>query len=297
MQFDAYCLECLVHRQAEIARQQGGGETAFRFLRDAMRALLDAPEGVAAPYMIPIFDALFEKYYHAEDRYAEIKRESNRAMLEKLPGIRARIAKSDDPLLTALQYALTGNYIDFGALPDGVHSEILDELLAKASKIPIDEAEYARFREDLATAGSLLYIGDNAGEIVTDLALVEVLRARFPSLRVTFAVRGRPVLNDVTRADAEAVGMDRLAAIVDNGTGIPGTQPSMVGPELRSALDRADVILSKGQGNYETLFPSGRNAYYLFLCKCDRFMKMFGVPRLTGIFRCESRLLHSGPYF
>jgi len=297
MRLDAYCMECLVRHQAELARAHGSGETGYRFLRDSMRALVDAPEGVGAPYMTAEFDRLYAKYYGADDRYAEIRRESNRLMLEKLPGTREKIAASPDPLREALRFAQTGNYIDFGALPDGVHGEVLDDLLAKADAMTIDEDEYRRFRADLAVSERLLYIGDNAGEIVADLALVEVLRRLRPGLSVTYAVRGAPVLNDVTRSDAREVGMDRVAAIVDNGSGIPGTELSMLGGEMRLALEAADLVISKGQGNFETLCPSGRNVYYMFLCKCDRFMKMFSVPRLTGMFLGEARMPAFPAYF
>jgi len=296
MQFDLYCMECLVRHQAELAAAQGGGEKGYRFLRESMRLLLDAPEGVGAPYLTAEFNRLYDETYGGGDYYAEIRAESNRLMLQKLPGIRARIAAADDPLLMALRFAQVGNYIDFGALRDGVQADVLDRLLDGAAELPIDQEEYRRFRDDLSRAGKLVYLGDNAGEIVADLALIETVRAAFPDLDVVFAVRGRPVLNDVTRGDASMVGMDKAARIVDNGTGIPGTDPARVGPELRAELETAGVILSKGQGNFETLCPSGWNAYYMFLCKCDRFVKMFGVPHLTGMFRSERRMPAIDPY-
>lgn len=294
MQLDAYCMDCLVRRQAKLAHAQNDPQNADRFMRDVLRLLLDAPAGVAAPYMIPLFDEAFAKYWHDDDRYAQIKRDSNRFMLEKLPEMRQLIASAPDPLLMALKFAQTGNYIDFGALGDGVQQDVLEEMIQKTPENPIDAVEYAHFTEDLAAAKTLLYIGDNAGEIVADVALVEQLQRQFPNLRITFAVRGGPVLNDVTREDAAAVGMDRLVPIVDNGSRISGTELSVLDGEMRRALEAADVVLAKGQANFETMATSGYNTYFVFLCKCERFTKMLGVPMLTGMFVNDRRLKLDG---
>lgn len=296
MQFDAHCIECLMRRQAKIAHAQNDPEKAYLYLRDVMQQLLDAPAGVAAPYMIPLFDQAFAKYWHDHDRYAEIKRESNRDMRSKLPEIRRIIGAAEDPLKMAIKFAQTGNYIDFGALADGVQQDVLDKLIAQTPENPIDTAEYAHFTDDLARAKTLLYIGDNAGEIVADMALVEQLQVHYPDLQITFAVRGGPALNDVTRDDAAEVGMDKLVPIIDNGSCISGTELTMLGEEMQTALDTSDMILAKGQANFETMVTSGYNVYFIFLCKCERFTKMLNVPMLTGMFLNDRRLEISSPF-
>lgn len=284
MYLDANCIECLVRRESVNALAQNDPENAYQYMRDVLQLLLDAPEGVAAPYMMPLFNDAFAKYWGAGDRYADIKRKSNEFMLKKVPLMRRMIAESRDPLLLALKLSQTGNYIDFGPLAGRVCDDELDTMLLKTPENPLDEAAYRRFAGQLETAKRFVCVGDNAGEIVADTLLVEVLREKYPALEVTYVVRGGPVLNDVTHEDAQAVGMDKLCRVIDNGTRISGTQLSMISDELRRALDEADVILSKGQANFETMCPCDYNVYFMFLCKCSRFEALFGVEKLTGMF-------------
>ena len=117
---------------------------------------------------------------------------------------------------------------------------------------------------------------DNCGEVVCDRLVIEELSRRFPSLSVTVLVRGQDALNDATREDAAQVGLDSVADIADNGCGVAGTPLEYVGEAARGLLEGADVILSKGQGNFETMHGCGLNVYYSFLCKCDWFQKRFG---------------------
>lgn len=297
MQFDAKCIECLIHRQAKLAEARNDPENAYRYMRDVMQLMLDAPENVAAPYLIPLFSEAYEKYWPGTDHYGPLKEASNRDMLSRLPEMRRIVRESADPLLTALKFAQTGNYIDYGAMADNVDPAVLDRMIAETPGNPIDEAEYARFRSDLDTAASLLYVGDNAGEIVADMVLIEQLKGQYPNLSVTFAVRGGPALNDVTREDAHAVGLDQLVPIVDNGSCISGTELDYLGEEMHRALYSADLIISKGQANFETMATSGLNIYYIFLCKCGRFTKLFGVPMLSGMFVNERRLHITTPYY
>ena len=105
--------------------------------------------------------------------------------------------------------------------------------------------------------------------------------------RVVSVVRGQEVINDVTREDAEQVG---LTDFIDNGNGVAGTDPALLSPACRALLTQSDFILSKGQGNFETLYGCGWNVYYLFLCKCDYFTRRFGMERLKGVFANERRL-------
>ena len=291
MRFDAQCIDCLVRRQRSLADERGEPEKSYLFMRDVLQAILDAPEGVAAPYLIPKFVEALQNYWLATHHYAELKRMSNDFMMARLPKLRAMVEASADPVRTALQLAQVANYIDYGALSENVDPEKLDQMLFSAADNPVDEKTYTQFFTELESARRMLYIGDNAGEIVADRLLLEALMQRFPHLSITYGVRGGPALNDVTREDAAAVGLDQLVPIVDNGTRISGTELDYIGQEMRQVLEDADVILAKGQANFETLVTSGRNIYYIFLCKCVRFTRLFDVPMLTGMF-CRERDLH-----
>ena len=204
---------------------------------------------------------------------------SNRFVMERLDAIRSRIDSAEDPLYAGMQMAVLGNYIDFSALRGEVSFERLEEMLEKAGTIALDRQNYTKFCADLEKAKALLYITDNAGEIGFDRLLAERIAAQYPDLQITFCVRGGPASNDATREDAAEVGI--RFPVVDNGCTVAGTELELLTPETRQIFETADVILSKGQANVETLYGCGLNIYYLFLIKCARFQEYFGKEKLT----------------
>lgn len=277
---DSGCMECHLRRNLETARGLGTEEQATAFAKALMKLYLDAPEGVSTPWLAPHTAELFRKMYGLDaDRFRAEKEASNRFVLSRLDQIRRRAQAAPDPVYAGLQFAILGNYLDFSALQGEVSFEELDELLAQAEKLPLDPVVYRALCADLARGGKLLYLTDNAGEIGFDRVLADEIRRAYPRLAITFCVRGGPAVNDATRADAAAVGIS--FPVIDNGNRIPGTQIDQLGAEARRALDGADVILSKGQGNVETLRGCGRNIYYAFLIKCARFERLFGKPKFT----------------
>ncbi len=295
MQFDAYCIECLVRRQFRLAQAKHDGEKAYAYMRDVLQAILDAPAGVAAPWLTGAFARAYAKYWPGEDAYAQLKQDSNDLVLDLLPKIRPMVEAAPDSLALALKFARTGNFLDFGILTPEVAHKALWEAVAHTPEAELDMAVYAAFRRDLDQAKHLLILGDNAGEIAFDTLLVEQLRRVYPALAVTYCVRGRNTLNDATRADAAYVGMDRLARIIDNGSAISGTEIAYAGPELKEALETADVILSKGSGNMECMAGCGLNVYYIFMCKCVRMSQILGVENMTGQFLQEKSLPRLNP--
>ncbi len=290
MQFDACCIECLVRRQFALARRHGDGEKADAYLRDVLRIILEAPRGVAAPWLTGAFARAYARYWPGDDAYAQLKRDSNDLVLDLLPQVREQVAAAEDPLAMALQFSRTGNFLDFGILtPETAHAA-LEAALAETPAMMLDPVHYGRLLEDLAAAKSLLILGDNAGEIAFDTVLVEELLRRFPGLSIAYCVRGENTLNDATREDAAYVGMDRLVPILDNGSAISGTELGFLSDALQDAMDRADVILSKGSGNFECLAGCGYNIYYVFMCKCRRLSQILSVPNMTGQFLREREL-------
>lgn len=277
---DSGCMECHLRRNLETARGLGTEEQATAFAKALMKLYLSAPEGASTPWLAPHTAELFRKMYGLDaDRFRAEKEASNRFVLSRLDQIRRRAQAAPDPVYAGLQFAILGNYLDFSALQGEVSFEELDELLAQAEKLPLDPVVYRALCADLARGGKLLYLTDNAGEIGFDRVLADEIRRAYPRLAITFCVRGGPAVNDATRADAAAVGIS--FPVIDNGNRIPGTQIDQLGAEARRALDGADVILSKGQGNVETLRGCGRNIYYAFLIKCARFERLFGKPKFT----------------
>lgn len=296
MQFDAHCIDCLMKRQFHLAMEQGDGRLADLYLRDVMRIILDAPEGVAAPWLAGAFSKAFEKYWPGVDAYEKLKKDSNDLILGMLPEIRSIVEGASDPLQMALKFSRTGNFLDFGILTPDIAHRALWEAISATPEEALDRDVYAALVSDLDKAKSILILGDNAGEIVFDLLLVEQLQKRFPDLAITYCVRGDKVLNDATREDAAYVGMDKLCHVIDNGSAISGTQLPYLGKQLQEVFDTADVILSKGSGNFECLAGCGKNIYYVFMCKCARVAKLLGVQNMTGQFLRDGDIRIPDPY-
>ena len=286
IRFDAECLICQLRRQVEVARGYGDDERAMAFARDLMRLYLEGPADVASPWFVPYIDDLLHKHYDLPaDRFLEEKEASNRFVLERMDRIRARVAAAEDPLYAGLQMAILGNYIDFSALQGEVSFEKLDEMLDRAATFHPDRDTFERMCRELESGRKLLYLTDNAGEIGFDRIFAEEIAGRYPNLDITFCVRGGLTMNDATRADAEAVGIP--FRVIDNGSRAAGTQLDQLSAEAKRAMDTADVIISKGQGNAETLLGCGYNIYYAFLVKCSRFVHTFQKPKFTPMLVAE----------
>ncbi len=197
------------------------------------------------------------------DPYADQKRRLNDTALELLPVFSDRIAKAANPLELAVRLAIAGNVMDLAVKTSLSEDEVLasfDECLAA----PLD-CHMAEFAKAVEEADDILYLTDNAGEIAFDRLLLEQL----PRERVTVAVRGKPVINDATMADAEYVGLGPFARqVIDNGSDAPGTILDDCSDVFRRCFERADLIISKGQGNYETLVGSTGPIWFLLRVKC-----------------------------
>ena len=239
----------------------------------------------SAPAMSAILTNVMKMYADVDDQYVEPKRRFNELMLNLEKRIADEVMADEDPLKRAVQYAMAGNYIDFGAL-DVVTEDKLMEILAGSSKIALSPKTLDRLKNDLISKKKLVYITDNCGEIVMDKILLRLIRQMNPALDVTILVRGMPTHNDATVEDAAFVGLSDIAPVVGNGTCAPGTPLDgrlIVPDEIRELLGGADICISKGQGNFESLHGSGLNIYYLFLCKCTAFMDRFGMEQFAGV--------------
>jgi len=289
MQYDEECRTCLIGSQERLCKGLGTEEERMDFMRDVCNAFSYAPKGVAAPWFIPVFTESFARHFGIENPYCEIKERANRLSLEMLPELEKTVREAKDPLSAAMKVSRTGNFLDFAVLSEEQIEKGLDAVMQAGLQDAFDENEYRRFIEDLKTAKSMTILGDNAGEIVFDTVLVRELKRQFPGLEITYVVRGGNAQNDATMEDAEISGMNSLVRVIGNGSAIPGTELPYCSKELLEALHSADLILSKGQANFETLVNSGLNIYYMFLCKCPKFANRFGVPPMTGMFVNDRR--------
>ena len=275
MRIPESCAQCLYDRQRKRTPDEG-------YLAEVRRLLETRGENDTSPLLVYRFNQAFSRRFGASDGYAEVKRRYNDLVLSMEDRLRSRIAAADDPTAAALAFSRVGNYIDYGAM-DHVDEDTFLGLFGKAALRAEEKEVYDHFLATCENGERFLLITDNCGEIVLDRLLLEQLKRRFPHLRFQALVRGAEVLNDATPQDAVYTGMDRVAEILSNGAAIAGTVYEMLPETARQALDAADVILAKGQGNYESLSGQGRHIFYAFLCKCELFTSRFHVPPLTGI--------------
>lgn len=290
MKMNSRCLSCIITKQEIKVRSKKDEATRLKYLKEVAHILSTCNEDDTMPYLSTKVDKLYSTIFKDEIDYASIKYHYNDMMLKQEDVLRNRIHASNDPLYLAIQLARVGNYIDYGAL-DNVESSILNELINNAQQDLLLKSEYDYFRQDLSQANQLLYICDNCGEIVLDKLLIEVLKAKYPNLHISVMVRGGEVINDASMVDAKQVGMEKICHVIDSGFAMAGTDIKHVSKMAKQAIDYADIIISKGQANFETLFANGYPIYYLLLCKCDLFVSRFQMEKLKGVFIKEERIM------
>ena len=276
MRISQSCAECLYKRQKNKTDNT-------EYLAE-IKALLDnRKETDTSPYMVYLFNKVHVRYFGKGADYSVIKKQYNDLVLAMEDSLRHEINSAEEPLAKAMMMSRAGNYIDFGAMNSVDRDEFLS-LFSNTEMREDDRKTYESFHRECTDAKTFLLICDNCGEIVLDKLMLEQLKLRFPHLTVRAMVRGDNVLNDATAEDAKYVGLDTEAEIISNGEAVAGTIYEMLPDEAKNVLDNSDVILAKGQGNYESLSGQGRHIFYEFLCKCELFTSRFNVPKLTGIF-------------
>lgn len=283
------CISCLIKSRLEDFPGNTPLEQQIEYMQRMLSAIAKAPKNVGAPVLVREINKIQKEMFGYNQDFTQIKLHFNELMLGKAPHIREKLDMSEDPLKLAIQYAMTGNYIDFGAM-DKVNEEKLQRLLDSAVNNHVDGQEYLALRTDLEKADNIVYLTDNCGEIVIDKLLIEEIQKLNPKAAITVIVRGAPVLNDATMEDAVQVGLTSMVRVIGNGNEIAGTHLDEISKEAKELIDSADVIFAKGQGNFETLRMCGKNIYYIFMCKCEMFAERFQVPKFSGILISDKKL-------
>ncbi len=290
MALSTYCTGCLLRKQLDaLDKKHIPEETKRDYLRQLLQLLADADEKYNAPAVLYRVEALHRRLLGPLPDFEKEKAEYNALMLAQEPYMQTAIEKAADPLLAALQLAMMGNYIDFGAA-GSVKPEKLRQLLDSAAEQEFSSAEYAAFCADAEKAESLIYLTDNCGEIVADKLLIRQLQKRWPKLRITAVVRGGAAVNDATLEDARAIGLDAVVPVLSSGCAMAGTDIHLVSKEICELLQRSDLILAKGQGNFETMNDGTLPVYFAFLCKCSWFTRRFGLEQYKPVFIRRERL-------
>ena len=289
MHANAMCMSCMLSRQEKNIRHFHDDEKKSEYMHQVLGILYEYGQTKSSPYLAEQMNLLSKKYWGSLEDFTPIKHKYNQLLLAKESEIKEKISKEADPIKESIKYVCAANYIDFSAV-ENVNETTFEMLMKKAEDEVVPKEEYAKFREDLEEADSLIYLTDNCGEIVLDKLFVEFIKEAYPNLKITVIVRGENVINDATMEDAVEVGLTEVVPCIGNGNAAPGTVPERLSEEAKHLLSNADVIISKGQGNFESMYDEGFNPYYMFLCKCELFVHRFGLKRYESVFRKEERI-------
>lgn len=282
------CLQCLLKQAFGLAGKHiNDDRDRLSFVIGVMREISGSTdESTIAPLVAGKIHRVFREFVNNSDPYREDKDFYNQRMLSLEGDFESLIANAENKLSTAVKLAAAGNVIDFGAIPDLESSKVF-KVIRETVKKKFPGSVLEQLLNDFKQAKTLLYLGDNAGEIVMDKLLIKEINKRYPELKIYFATRGRPVINDVTERDAIGVGINEYAHVINNGTDIPGTVLSACSAKFLEVFDQADVIVSKGQGNFESLFEAAKKIYFIFLCKCAYFEKKLGIGKHEIVLYCN----------
>jgi len=258
------CIPCAVRQVLDSTRMITDDETVHeRVVREVLALWQQVDMRQSPPAIARDVHRIVRRLTGVMDPYLEIKERYNRLALEMYPELKQKVAASPDPFETALRLAIAGNIIDFGT-NSGVNEDMVTETVTRSLTEPLDLEAVAELKEAVEQAPDILYLADNAGEIVFDRLLIE----QMPMGKVTLAVRGAPILNDVLRADAQMVGLTDLVEVIDNGADAPGTILEWCSESFRRRFVDAALIVSKGQGNFETLNETDKDVFFLLRPKC-----------------------------
>ena len=267
------CMPCFVRQALDAARRASADPVVHEHVvRDVLGWAHGMDMDGPPPLLGRRIQARLRQVLGDADPYRAVKAEQNRMAISLLPDLRARLVADPDPFGLALRLAIAGNVIDLGAKAS-VSLDELREAVEQALRQPVSGDPEA-FRSAVDAAQNILYVADNAGEIVFDRLLIE----RLPPGRVTLAVRGGPVLNDATRQDARVAGLDAIVPIVDSGSDVPGIWLPACSADFVQRFSAADLVIAKGQGNYETLSDFAAPVFFLFRAKCPVIAEHAGVP-------------------
>lgn len=266
------CIPCFIRQALEVARFVSDDRAVHERV---VRRVLDIAARIDLVKQPPVVSQLIHRELRQitgrPDPYRAVKDRFNQAAVRLLPELSANVERSPDILASAVRFAIAGNAMDLGP-ESAVTPEDLRQTIFQAYSEPL-YGNLEGFRSAISSADCILYLADNAGEIVLDRLLIEQL----PRERIILAVRGGQVINDATLADAETAGLPSLVKVIDNGSDAPGTILNDFSAEFREVFRKADIIIAKGQGNYETLSDGPEKVFFLLKVKCPVIASRVGL--------------------
>jgi len=263
------CIPCFFKQALFAARVAVDDENKIKRVLDRIGMLIsEIPLDNPPPETSRKIYRVIREITGVDDPFAELKAKSIRSALALYPSLKQEVRASGDPLETAARLAIAGNVMDFGANPDFELERDIQYILKGKPMLN----HYQTFKQKVAAAQMILYIGDNAGETVFDRILIE-----FMAKPVVYVVRESPIINDATTEDAIQSGLDKVATIVSSGWDGPGISLKSGSKAFLSYFEGADLIISKGQGNYETLSTEQRPIFFLLKAKCPVIARNLGI--------------------
>ena len=262
------CIPCFLRQALEAAKLAGVSDDIQKKIMDEVSVLLPGFSlDVTPPEIARTVYGIVDRHTGGSDAYRGVKEKSNTMAMELYPRLKKVVEASSDVLLSAVRLAVAGNVIDYGVPRSFDIEQEIEECLERDFAI----FDFEAFSQAVRDAENVLYLLDNAGEIVFDKILIEEMKND-----IVCAVRGRPIINDVTMEDAIQVGLDKVTKVISSGSDIPGTVVGECNDEFRELYERADLIISKGQGNYETLADEPKPIFFIFKAKCPVVARHMG---------------------
>jgi len=266
------CIPCFVRQALDSARLATDDEQIHeKVVREVLRLAADLDMSQSPPVIGQQIHRLIRKLIGNTDPYRELKQRFNRLALELCAELEERVRTSEDPLETAVRLAIAGNIIDLGVKTSIKESDV-EKIIRDCLTADFDSRQVEEFRNAVSRAEKILYLADNAGEIVFDRLLIEQL----PCEKVTVVVKGNPVINDATIEDADVAGLTRIVEVIDNGSDAPGTILESCSQAFRNRFAESDLVIAKGQGNYETLSDVDKNIFFILKAKCPVIARDLG---------------------
>ncbi len=265
MKSSLHCLPCFLQQTIKAASLSTDDTKLQKKILDEIALLLPDLDLEKSPpeNSIPVYETI-ARLSGCADPFLALKDKSNLFALDLVEEIRFSIKKSDAPLFTAFLFSIAGNIIDYGSQQSFDAEQAIKECLTT----PLAINDYKNLHQDLEQSSHILLLGDNAGEIVFDRLVIETIQASMPDKEIVYAVKENPIINDALLKDAEDCGITDLCTVISNGTNCPGTPLSTCSQDFQNIFENADLIISKGQGNYETLSEVTAPLYFLLTIKC-----------------------------
>ncbi|MBS3819465.1 DUF89 family protein [bacterium] len=276
------CYPCFFNQTIKTARRITKDEKKiWEILNQVSKFIPQIPFGATPPEIGREIYRIISEQTGVEDPFQEIKKDCIQQALSLYPEMRKKRDSSRDPLMTAIRLSIAGNVIDFGTSRTFDLEKDVRQILSQDFAV----CDYDEFLRGLEKASRILYIADNAGETVFDRFLLEVL-----PVPITYVVRGQAIINDATKEDARISGIEKEAFIVSSGCDAPGTIMNLCSEEFSEMFRSADLIISKGQGNYEGLSEEPLPIFFLLKAKCGVIAEDLGVEKGSIVLKKSSQI-------